>query len=60
LNQYSKAIEDYRKALEINPKNIANLKNLAELLLIIGNFSYAVDIITSLMEIDSKDDKLLN
>lgn len=58
LNQYSKAIEDYRNAMKINPKNIANLKNLTELLIITGNFSYAVDMMTSLMEMDSKDEKI--
>ena len=59
LNQYSKAIEDYRKAIKINPTNIANLKNLAELLIITGNFPYAVDIMNSLKKMDSKDETIL-
>jgi len=60
LNQYSKAIQDYRNAMKINPKNIDNLKNLTELLIITGSFSYAVDIMSPLMWMDSKDEKISN
>ena len=60
LNQYSNAIQDYRNAMKINPKNIDNLKNLTELLIITGSFSYAVDIMSPLMWMDPKDEKISN
>ena len=41
LKKYKEAIRDYKKALEINPKNTKNLNRLASVYIIVGNLGEA-------------------
>ena len=41
LKKYKEAIRDYKKALEINPKNTKNLNRLASVFILVGNLGEA-------------------
>ena len=41
LGKYKEAINDYNKAIELNPKNTKNLKKLSNVYVILGDFGHA-------------------
>ena len=41
LGKYKESVSDYKKAIQLNPRNTKNLKKLASVYIILGNFGEA-------------------
>lgn len=55
LKKYKESIADYNKALEINPRNTKNIKRLANVNILIGNFGEATMLIQKCINLEPRD-----
>ena len=55
LGRLKEAIKDYKTSLELNPKNVKNLKRLASVYVLIGNYGEAQIIYEKCVSLEPRD-----
>ena len=55
LGKYKEAINDYNKAIELNPKNTKNLKKLSNVYVILGDFGHAQLLLEKCCNLETND-----
>ena len=55
LGKYKEALSDYNKAVDLNPKNTKNLKKLAKVYTIVGDFGHAQLLLEKCCNLETSD-----
>ena len=55
LGRYKEAIKDYKKSLEINPKNVKNIKRLESVYLILGNYGESLILLEKCANLEPRE-----